>query len=59
MMWCPSCAAQTPPVVWSIVAAFLAVPFAVAAAVIWAIHYAGRRALGQPASEGSLSNHEP
>jgi hypothetical protein len=43
MMLCPACAAQTPPVVWSLIGAFLLVPFLVVGVVALAI----RRALGK------------
>lgn len=41
MLLCPNCAAQLPPVIWKVVAAFVAAPFAIAAVVIVAL-----RALG-------------
>jgi hypothetical protein len=41
MMLCPTCAAQLQPGIWKLIAAFIAVPFAVAAVVIVAL-----RALG-------------
>lgn len=44
LLLCPNCAAQLPPVLWKVVGAFVAVPFAVAIVVIVAIRLLLRRA---------------
>ena len=46
MMLCPNCAAQLPLVIWKVVAAFVAAPFAVVAGVVVAL-----RALGVGSAE--------
>jgi hypothetical protein len=50
MMLCPSCGTLVPPVVWSLIAALLAVPFAVVATVIVVI-----RRVDRAASAGSTN----
>ena len=54
MMLCPSCGTLVPPVVWSLIAALLAVPFAVVATVILLIRRADRAAPAPSASERLL-----
>jgi hypothetical protein len=43
-MLCPSCAAQTPPVVWPIIGAFVALPLVILGVAIVAIVAVVRRA---------------
>jgi hypothetical protein len=43
MMLCPSCAAQTPPVVWSLIAGFVALPLVIVAVVALSVAGAVRR----------------
>jgi hypothetical protein len=42
-MICPACATVVPPVVWRLIAAFLAAPFAIVAVVVVAIRRVDRR----------------
>jgi hypothetical protein len=48
---CPTCAAQLPTVVWKVVAAFLAAPFAIAAVVFACVRRAERAELAPSSDE--------
>jgi hypothetical protein len=43
MMLCPNCAAQVPPLVWKLVAAFVTTPLLVAAVVLAVVVRAHRK----------------
>ena len=50
MMLCPTCAAQVPPVVWKLVAAFVTAPLAVFLVVLLVVRRALRSGGAGPAA---------
>ncbi len=58
-MLCPNCAAQLPPVIWKVVAAFVAAPFAIATVVIVALRALGVAGADDGAAAGAVSADRP
>jgi hypothetical protein len=58
MMLCPSCAAQTPPAVWSLIGAFMVLPLVVLGVVTVAVVIAVRRA-ASPAERSPAERSPP